>query len=104
MPIFLEEPTKMVCFFYLYMILLQEAFSVWAEEIEETCKQDTNNCENIVEGVKIHWDLNGLSQDDPVLIENIKNKVLWVISDEMLAIDAHNNVFILILFFKEFLP
>ena len=69
----------MVCFFYLYMILLQVAFSVWAEEIEETCKQDTNNCENIVEGVKIHWDLNGLSQDDPVLIENIKNKVLWVI-------------------------
>ena len=90
-------------FFYLYVILLQETFSVLAEKREETCRQD--NCENVVEGVKIHWELNGLSQDDPVLIENIKNKVLWVISDEMLAIYAHNNVGItLILFFKEFLP
>ena len=75
-------------FFYLFVILLQETVSVLAEKgVQETCKQDVN-CENIVEGVKIHWDLNGLSQDDPVLIENIKNKVLWVYSDEMLAIYA----------------
>ena len=65
-------------FFYLFVILLQETVSVLAEKTEETCKQDVN-CENIVESVKIHWDLNGLSQDDPVLIENIKNKVLWVV-------------------------
>ena len=64
-------------FFYLYVILLQETFSVLAEKREETCRQD--NCENVVEGVKIHWELNGLSQDDPVLIENIKNNVLWVV-------------------------
>ena len=44
---------------------------------------DSNTCSKdscyIEEGVPIHWDLTGLHQNDPKLIEAIKNKVLWPI-------------------------
>ena len=39
----------------------------------QTCTKET--CE-IEEGVIIHWDLNGMDQNDPKLIEAIKTKVL----------------------------
>ena len=39
----------------------------------QTCTKET--CE-IEEGVVIHWDLNGMEQNDPKLIEAIKSKVL----------------------------
>ena len=48
---------------------------------EESCQKDT--CNNIVSSVKIHWELNGLHQNDTTLIKEIRNKVLWVMKCHM---------------------
>ena len=44
---------------------------------DESIDNFEGNIEHIEEGVPIHWDLLGLDQDDPKLIEAIKSKVLW---------------------------
>ena len=42
------------------------------------CDQHYCQKESCVEkGVTIHWDLMGLDQDDPKLIQSIRDKVLW---------------------------
>ena len=62
-------------FFVLFVHQSLPISSVFAKR-EETCNK--YNCDNIVPSMKIHWDLNGLHQDDTTLIKEIKTKVLWV--------------------------
>ena len=46
--------------------------------LSEHEKTILNNSSEITEfDVPIHWDLIGLNQDDPILIDAIRNKVLW---------------------------
>ena len=48
-------------------------------DLEGSCEKDSEKCDNfmqIIEGVTIYPSLTGLVQDDPILIEAIKNKVL----------------------------
>ena len=55
------------------LIVLVLNFCCFNSTLCQTCNKET--CE-IEEGVTIHWDLNGLDQNDPKLIEAIKTKVL----------------------------
>ena len=48
---------------------------------EEACQKD--NCHDNVSSAKIHWELNGLHQNDTKLIKEIRNKVLWVMKCHM---------------------
>ena len=62
----------------LLVFLVYQPISIFSTIIknEESCQKDT--CNNNVPSVKVHWELNGLHQNDTTLIKEIKNKVLWV--------------------------
>ena len=61
----------------LFILLHQEIQVTFTSTFAEKNIRKHEDCDNIIEGVTIHWELNGLSQDDPKLIEKIKTKVLW---------------------------
>ena len=64
--------------FFVFVVYHQPlpTFCVVSTKKEETCKK--YNCDNIDPSVRIHWELNGLHQNDITLIKEIKTKVLWV--------------------------
>jgi hypothetical protein len=63
-------------------ILFQIGFVISSEveTVECQSKDDDGSCrkgvETTADGVNIYWDLNGLDQDDPVLIQALKDQVL----------------------------
>ena len=65
--------------FVLLVLFITDLYVLIAETTEEEEDQPnycrTKDC--LDPNVPIHWDLVGLTQDDPKLIQAIKNKVLW---------------------------
>ena len=58
----------------LLQIIWLLLFQIFRIVITQTCSKDNFDIEK---GVPIHWDLIGMDQNDPKLIESIKSKVLW---------------------------
>ena len=54
-------------------------FSIALFIVHSKCDQHYCQKESCIveKGVTIHWDLMGLDQEDPKLIQSIRDKVLW---------------------------
>ena len=71
---------KLPLFVFLVYQPIPRIFSTIIKN-EEACQKD--NCNDNVPSLKIHWELNGLHQNDTTLIKEIRNKVLWVMKCHM---------------------
>ena len=63
-------------------------------KVEINTKFEANHVAEMemVKGVPIYWGLNGLEENDPYLIESIKNSVLWPPSSPNKKVDFRSKL------------